>query len=350
MGTQHSSSSSSSPEGSRHRKLLIYYGPQATHGFLLSYTLSFRFNTSSGNGNAAVLANPATNPASLTANNFKSAVQTAVGRLVPAPGANVLPPVVSQVTPGNPLTMTLGMYLQTEAAMRAAAAGTGTPPDDLMAAVDEAMTQVQALKLALDDAAVTSSYALTDIAVQRSSNNNANIQACAEFVDRGRSWQGVGDLSTAAIAALIVIPVAVGLAAGLRIMFVIRARRRAAAAAAAAAATNPATSPAITIGAMKMGPTAAAASALQEPAMGVPYNGSYCSAEHMASSPPAVVSPFAACQSSFVHAAPAVGTAAAPGQGVQYGSYRAAYGNAGYYTGAAAVQGPYGPASSAPAY
>jgi hypothetical protein len=328
MGIQ--SSSSSSPKGSMHRKLLIYYGPQATHGFLLSYTLSLQLDTSSGNSNAVLLSNPATSTTSSTATSFKLATETAVGRLIPAPGARVLPPVVSQVKPGSPVTMTLSMYLQIDAAMKAAAAGTGTAPDELMATVDEAISGVQALQWALDAASVSSSYSVGSIAVQPSAGNKANIEACEAYVAKAKPVQGVGGLSGAAYAALVVIPVVVGLEAGLRLLFVMRARRRAAA---AAASTIPTIVPAINIGPMKMGlagTAAAPAAAPPEPVVGIPYNGSYCSAGHRTSNPGTVVSPFAACQPGFAYAAPAVGSAMSPGHSAHYGGHITAHGSKGY--------------------
>ncbi|WIA36951.1 hypothetical protein OEZ86_008191 [Tetradesmus obliquus] len=88
----------------------------------------------------------------------------------------------------------------------------------------------------------------------------------------------------------------------------------------------------------RMGPAAAA----PVPVMGMPYSGSYSSAVHSAPSPPAVASPFAACQPGTGYAeAAAVGSALGVGYGVQYGSHVAADGSAGY----PAMIGPYSVAS-----
>uniref|UniRef100_A0A383WCZ0 Uncharacterized protein n=1 Tax=Tetradesmus obliquus TaxID=3088 RepID=A0A383WCZ0_TETOB len=336
-----SSSSSSSPRGSMHRKLLIYSGPQATHGFVLSYTLSLQLDASSGNSNATLLSNPNTNPELYTsASNptvvaFKGAVETAVARLMPLNGASVMPPVVDKVQPGSPVVMTLTMWLNMDAALYFAAENTGLPPDELLATVEAAMTGVQALKMEMDATSVTSNFAVASITVQSGGNNKDSIAGAEAFMARGMPTRGGGlsNFPLVALVAVIVIPVAVGVAVGLRVRSVMRTRRRAEAAAAAA---SPMTVPAINIGPVQMGPAATAA-----PVMGTPYIGSYSysaagQSDKRAASPPGVVSPFAAYA-----AAPAVGTAAGPGHGVQYGAHMAAHGSAGY----PAVPGPYGVAT-----
>jgi hypothetical protein len=211
--------------------------------------------------------------------------------------------------------MALQMYLHTDKAMKAAAAGTGTSPDKLLATVEEAMSTVTAFRMALEQASLTSVYGLNDVSVQPSSQNNNTIAKCAAFVAKGRASYSDGLSGAGFWALIIVIPVSVGLMVGLRVLYKIKARRRAAAAAIAAGTT---TVPAINLGPMKVG---AAAPAAAQPAAGVPYNaynGSYSSAGPRASSPPAaVVSPFAACQPGYAaYAAPAVRSAAAPGPGV----------------------------------
>jgi hypothetical protein len=243
--------------------------------------------------------------------------------------------------------MELDMYLHTDKAMKAAAAGTGTPPDTLLATVEEAMATATAFRMALDEASVTGVYGLARVSVQLSSQNNNTIARCAAYVAKGRvSYTYIDGLSNAGFWALIiVVPVSVGLMVGLRLLFKIKARRRAAAAVAAAATTT--SVPAINIGPMKAG---AAAPAAAQPAAGVPYNGysgSYSSAGPRASSPPAaVISPFAACQPGYAaYAAPAVGTAAAAGSGVHYGAFGMA-GSGGH----PAVQSPYSVAAARPAY
>ncbi|WIA16734.1 hypothetical protein OEZ85_013388 [Tetradesmus obliquus] len=340
MGIQSSNSNnSSSPRGSMHRKLLIYSGPQVTRGFVLSYRLSLQLDASSGNSNATLLSNPNTNFELYTSVTdptviaFKGAVETAVARLMPLNGASVLPPVVDMIQPGSSVVMTLTMWLNMDAALKAAAAGTGLPPNELLATVEAAVTGVQALKMEMGATSVTSSYAVASITVQSGGNNKDSIAGAEAFMARSRPTQRGGGLSNfplVVLVALIVIPVAVGVAVGLRLRSVMRTRRRAEAAAAAA---NPMTAPAINIGPVQMGPAATAA-----PVMGTPYNGSYSysaagQSDKRAASPPGVVSPFAAYA-----AAPAVGTAAGAGHGVQYGAHMVANGSAAY----SAVQAPYG--------